>query len=148
MDLSVGEVAARAGVAPSAVRFYESKGLITSHRNSGNQRRFHRGALRRVAFIKVAQNVGLSLEDIAQALGELPHGEAVPTKADWQRLSESWRPRLDLQIERLKRLQDNLDGCIGCGCLSMDSCSLYNPEDRMRHTGTGAVKLEPLSDVN
>lgn len=146
MKLSVGEVAARAGVAPSAVRFYESKGLITSHRNAGNQRRFHRGVLRRVAFIKVAQNVGLSLDDIAQALDELPHGEAVPTKADWQRLSESWRPRLELQIERLTRLRDNLDGCIGCGCLSLESCALYNPDDRMRHVGTGAVKLEPLDD--
>ncbi|MFV8380116.1 redox-sensitive transcriptional activator SoxR [Corynebacterium hindlerae] len=148
MELSVGEVAARAGVAPSAVRFYESKGLIASHRNAGNQRRFKRSVLRRVAFIKVAQNVRLSLDDIAQALAELPHGEAVPTKADWQRLSESWRPRLDLQIERLKRLRDYLDSCIGCGCLSLESCSLYNPEDRLQHVGTGAVKLEPLSDEN
>lgn len=147
MELSVGEVASRAGVAPSAVRFYESKGLITSHRNAGNQRRFDRSVLRRVAFIKVAQNVGLSLDDIAEALNELPHGEAVPTKEDWQRLSGAWRPRLDLQIERLKRLRDNLDGCIGCGCLSLKSCALYNPEDRMRHVGTGAVKLEPLSDA-
>ncbi|AKK03108.1 redox-sensitive transcriptional activator SoxR [Corynebacterium epidermidicanis] len=146
MELSVGEVAQRAGVNPSAIRFYEAKGLITSHRNSGNQRRFDRSVLRRVSFILVAQRVGLSLGEIAAALETLPHGEAAPTKADWQRLSEAWRPRLELQIEILRRLKDNLDGCIGCGCLSLDSCALYNPDDELAELGSGAVKLDPLKD--
>lgn len=140
--LTIGEVARRSGVATSALRYYESRGLITAERTSGNQRRYARAVLRRVAFIRAAQRVGLGLEEIAAALDTLPEGRT-PTKADWQRLSASWRPRLDEQIERLERLRDDLAGCIGCGCLSLESCALYNPDDALAARGTGAVVLEP-----
>uniref|UniRef100_UPI00286D82F1 redox-sensitive transcriptional activator SoxR n=1 Tax=Nocardioides sp. TaxID=35761 RepID=UPI00286D82F1 len=118
MVLTIGDLAARSGVAPSALRFYEERGLIASTRNSGNQRRYHQAVLRRVAFIRTAQRVGLSLEDIGAALATLPDNRT-PTKADWTRLSRAWRGRLDEQIERIERLRDRLDGCIGCGCLSL-----------------------------
>ena len=150
MDLlTIGEVAERTGVAPSALRFYESKGLIASERSDGNQRRFHRDMLRRISFIKVAQNVGLSLDDIADALATLPGGRT-PTKEDWSRLSRSWGPVLDEQIAVLQRLRAKLDGCIGCGCLSMRTCHLYNPDDAAASLGPGprwVLTDDDLSDV-
>ena len=134
--LTIGEVAERTGLAPSALRFYESKGLIHSERSDGNQRRFHRDMLRRISFIRVAQNVGLSLEDIASALATLPDNRT-PTKEDWSRLSRSWGPVLDEQIAMLQRLRDKLDSCIGCGCLSLKTCHLYNPDDVAASLGPG-----------
>lgn len=140
--LTIGHLAERAGVATSAIRFYESRGLIHSVRTTGNQRRYEQATLRRVAFIRTAQRVGLSLEEIAEALATLPDNRT-PTKADWSRLSRTWRPRLDEQIERLERLRDKLDGCIGCGCLSLRTCALNNPDDEVAPRGPGAVFLEP-----
>ena len=140
--LTIGELAERSGVATSALRYYEAQGLIESERTSGNQRRFRRATLRRVAFIRSAQRVGLTLDEISDALATLPEGRT-PTKADWARLSKGWRPRLDAQIERLERLRDKLDGCIGCGCLSLRMCALSNPEDEVAPRGPGAVFLEP-----
>ncbi|HET9758330.1 MAG TPA: redox-sensitive transcriptional activator SoxR [Nocardioidaceae bacterium] len=140
--LTIGELAERSGVATSALRYYEAQGLIESERTSGNQRRFRRATLRRVAFIRSAQRVGLTLDEISDALATLPEGRT-PTKADWARLSKGWRPRLDAQIERLERLRDKLDGCIGCGCLSLRTCALSNPEDEVAPRGPGAVFLEP-----
>ena len=140
--ITIGELSERSGVAPSALRFYEAQGVITSTRTSGNQRRFERSTLRRVAFIRSAQRVGLSLEEITAALATLP-GNRTPTKADWARLSKDWRPRIDEQIERLTRLRDQLDNCIGCGCLSLNRCSLQNPDDVLSRYGPGAVNLEP-----
>ena len=116
--LTIGEMAERSGVAPSALRYYESQGLISSTRTTGNQRRYERATLRRVSFIRSAQRVGLSLEEITEALSTLPGGRT-PTKADWSRLSASWRGRINDQIDRLERLRDRLDSCIGCGCLSL-----------------------------
>ncbi len=143
--LTIGELAERAGVATSALRYYEAQGLITATRTTGNQRRYERATLRRVSFIRSAQRVGLSLEEITTALGTLPGGRT-PTRADWTRLSNSWRARIDDQIERLERLRDRLDSCIGCGCLSLDRCALSNPDDTVRGRGPGAVYLEPSSD--
>ena len=140
--LTIGHLAERAGVATSAIRFYEARGLLSSARTTGNQRRYPQAALRRVAFIRTAQRVGLSLDEVAAALATLPEDHA-PTKADWSRLSRAWRPRLDEQIERLERLRDKLDGCIGCGCLSLRSCALNNPDDEVAPRGPGAVFLEP-----
>jgi MerR family redox-sensitive transcriptional activator SoxR len=134
--LTIGDVAARTGVATSALRFYEREGLIAAQRSDGGQRRFHREVLRRVAFIRVAQRVGLTLDEIRDALAELPRDRA-PTKADWARLSRSWRPRLDDQIAVLERLRDDLTSCIGCGCLSLKACALYNPSDAAATLGTG-----------
>ncbi|HET8718359.1 MAG TPA: redox-sensitive transcriptional activator SoxR [Nocardioidaceae bacterium] len=141
-SLTVGQLAERSGVAPSALRFYESQGLIHAERTAGNQRRYPRPTLRRVAFIRSAQRVGLSLEEIAEALATLPENRT-PTKADWARLSRGWRPRIDAQIERLERLRDKLDGCIGCGCLSLRRCALSNPDDAEATRGPGAVFLDP-----
>jgi MerR family transcriptional regulator, redox-sensitive transcriptional activator SoxR len=141
-NLTIGELSARSGVAPSALRYYEDQGLIQSERTSGNQRRYRRMALRRVAFIRSAQRVGLTLDEIAEALATLPEGRT-PTKADWSRLSREWRPRIDAQIERLERLRAKLDGCIGCGCLSLRTCSLNNPDDEVAARGPGAVFLQP-----
>ena len=143
--LTIGEMAERAGVATSALRYYEAQGLIRADRTTGNQRRYERTTLRRVAFIRSAQRVGLSLEEITAALGTLPDGRT-PTKADWARLSAAWRGRIDDQIDRLERLRDRLDSCIGCGCLSLDRCSLSNPDDQVRARGPGAVYLEPSAD--
>lgn len=134
--LSIGEMAQRTGVAPSALRFYESEGLIGSTRTAGGQRRYPRSVLRRVAFVRVAQRVGLTLEEIREALATLP-ASRTPTKADWARLSASWRPRLDEQIKVLERLRDELSSCIGCGCLSLRECALYNPSDRAAVSGPG-----------
>ena len=142
--LTIGDVAARSGLAPSAIRFYETHGLVSSERTAGNQRRFRRSTLRRLAFIRSAQRVGLSLEEITAALSTLPAGRT-PTRTDWARLSENWRPRIDEQIERLIKLRDQLDSCIGCGCLSLQRCALQNPEDKAAATGNGARYLEPVS---
>jgi MerR family redox-sensitive transcriptional activator SoxR len=143
--LTIGELAERSGVATSALRFYESQQLIFSTRTSGNQRRYERATLRRVAFIRSAQRVGLSLEEITAALRTLPGGRT-PTKADWTRLSRQWRGRINEQIERLERLRDRLDSCIGCGCLSLQRCSLQNPDDVVSSRGPGAAYLEPAGD--
>ncbi len=140
--MTIGQLAERSGVATSAIRFYESKGLIASERTTGNQRRYAKSTLRRVAFVRTAQRVGLSLEEIGDALSTLP-GNRTPTKADWHRLSKTWRPRLDEQIRRIELLRERLDGCIGCGCLSLRSCALINPGDAMAAYGPGAVRLEP-----
>ena len=140
--LTIGELAERSGVAPSALRYYESQHLITATRTTGNQRRYPRATLRRIAFVRSAQRVGLKLEEIAAALSTLPGGRT-PTKADWSRLSRDWRPRLDAQIRRLELLRDQLDSCIGCGCLSLARCQLSNPDDVIRDRGPGAVYLEP-----
>lgn len=135
-ELSIGAVAARSGVAVSALRFYEDKGLITSERTDGGQRRYHRDVLRRLAFISVAQRVGLRLDEIRDALDDLP-GNAGPAGEEWARLSASWRPMLDERIRLLEALRDDLDSCIGCGCLSLDRCALYNPGDRAQAIGAG-----------
>ncbi|POM23871.1 Redox-sensitive transcriptional activator SoxR [Actinomadura rubteroloni] len=139
-ELTVGQLAERSGVAVSALHFYESKGLIESRRTAGNQRRFARDALRRVAFIKVSQRVGIPLSDIRAALDTLPEGRT-PTAADWQRLSELWRADLDARIDQLRRLRDDLDDCIGCGCLSISRCALANPYDRLGDDGPGPRRL-------
>jgi MerR family transcriptional regulator, redox-sensitive transcriptional activator SoxR len=136
--LTVGEVAARSGTAASALRYYESRGLIRSTRSGGNQRRYERGVLRRIAFIHAAQNVGLTLEEITEALMTLPN-ERTPTRADWSRLSRVWRQRLDDQIAALGKLRDGLDACIGCGCLSLKRCLVSNPDDIAARGGPGAV---------
>lgn len=141
-ELTVGEVAARSGVAVSAIHFYEMKGLIRSRRNSGNQRRYPREILRRVAVIKVAQRIGMPLAVISEALSTLPDGRT-PTAADWRRLSALWKRGLDERIERLTRLRDSLSGCIGCGCLSLRVCPLRNPEDRLSEQGCGPRLLDP-----
>lgn len=138
--LTIGEVAARAGVATSALRFYEAEHLITATRNGGGQRRYQRDVLRRVAFIRIAQRVGLTLDEIRTALAELPDART-PTPADWQRLSRHWRHRLDEQIAMLERLRDDLSSCIGCGCLSFKACHLYNPADGAARLGAGARYL-------
>jgi MerR family redox-sensitive transcriptional activator SoxR len=140
MLMTIGEVAERAGVATSALRFYESEGLIESTRSGGNQRRYHRDVLRRVAFVRAAQRVGLSLDEIRRALGSLPDGRT-PTSKDWERLSRSWRPVLDARIAELQALRDRLDGCIGCGCLSLRACQLANPHDVAAAAGPGARYL-------
>jgi MerR family redox-sensitive transcriptional activator SoxR len=140
LSLSVGEVAQRSGVPVSTLHFYESKGLITSGRTEGNQRRYARDVLRRVAFIRVAQRVGIALADIAAALDSLPTAVA-PTRDDWSRLSSSWRADLDERIAQLRKLRDTLDDCIGCGCLSIDRCRLRNPYDKLSAEGSGAQRL-------
>ena len=141
-ELTIGELSERSGVATSALRFYEERGLIGSRRTTGNQRRYAKATLRRVAFIRTAQRVGLTLEEVSEALATLPQGRT-PTKADWARLSRSWRPRLDEQIRRIELLRDRLDGCIGCGCLSLRTCTLVNPGDVLAEQGPGAVRLRP-----
>ncbi len=139
--LSVGELAARSGVAVSALHFYERQGLIHGGRNAGNQRRYGREVLRRVAIIKVAQRAGIPLASIREALDTLPDGRT-PTTADWTRLSRRWRAELDARIDQLTRLRDQLDGCIGCGCLSLKACPLRNPDDVAGARGPGAQYLE------
>lgn len=134
--LTVGEVAARSGVAVTALHFYETKGLIKSQRNAGNQRRYGREVLRRVALIKVAQRLGIPLAQIGDALQMLPDDRA-PSAADWKILSERWRKELDERIEQLLLLRDRLDGCIGCGCLSMEACPLRNHGDVLGEQGPG-----------
>ena len=133
-------VAERSGVSVPTLHFYEQQGLITSERTPGNQRRYHRDVLRRIAFIRAAQRVGISLAEIAAALATLPR-ERTPTARDWARLSSHWRASLDQRIARLEQLRDTLDGCIGCGCLSLDACALFNPDDELSAFGTGAVRF-------
>ncbi|MGH1440644.1 MAG: redox-sensitive transcriptional activator SoxR [Cellvibrionaceae bacterium] len=140
LELSVGMVAKRSGVAISAIHFYESKGLIKSQRNQGNQRRYHQDVLRRIAVIKVAQKVGISLQEIAESFKRLPN-ERTPTKKDWDSMSRKWKKDLELKIQLLKHLQNDLTGCIGCGCLSIDSCPLRNPNDSLSSKGNGPVLL-------
>ena len=138
--LTIGELAARSGVAPSALRYYERLGLIWAERSGGNQRRYEPATLRRVAFIRIAAQVGLPLAEIGQAMHSLPDART-PTKADWERLSRRWRSRLEEQIALLERLRDNLTGCIGCGCLSLKACALSNPEDLLAATGSGPRRI-------
>lgn len=138
----VGEVAARSGVAVSAIRFYETKGLTRGWRTIGNQRRYPRVVLRRLGVIKVAQRVGIPLSDIRAALNSLPKG-CTPTEKDWAALSVRWRADLDDQIARLTRLRNELSNCIGCGCLSLNSCPLYKPGDRLAKQGPGPRLLDP-----
>lgn len=138
--LTVGEVAHRSGFAASALRYYERLGLLSAARTSGGQRRYERNVLRRLAFIRAARNVGLSLDEVAAALGQLP-GARTPNKADWTRLSRGWRERLNDQISALTALRDGLDSCIGCGCLSLRRCAISNADDRVAAGGPGAVFL-------
>ena len=137
----VGRVAERAGVSVSTLHFYERKGLISSHRNAANQRRYHADVLRRIAVIKAAQKLGLSLEEIQCAFASLPE-HRTPTVADWARLSATWRDLLNERIAYLQRLRDNLNGCIGCGCLSLKACPIYNDNDYLGNTACGAVLLQ------
>lgn len=139
-ELTVGQVSARSGAAVSALHFYEAKGLIGSRRTSGNQRRYGRDTLRRVAFIRAAQRVGIPLATIRDALAELPE-ERTPNREDWARLSEAWRSELDQRISQLSRLRDHLTDCIGCGCLSLETCVLSNPDDAVGEQLTGSRLL-------
>ncbi|MER6995123.1 redox-sensitive transcriptional activator SoxR [Streptomyces sp. NPDC000410] len=139
-EATVGELAERSGVAPSALRFYEREGLIKSRRTSGNQRRYSRDTLRRVAFIRTSQRLGIPLATIREVLGLLPD-DRTPTREDWARISECWREDLDKRIRTLERLRDNLTDCIGCGCLSIDRCVLSNPADELASHGPGPRRL-------
>lgn len=134
--LTIGALSERTGVSASALRFYEAEGLIHATRSSAGQRRYARETLRRVSFLRVAQQVGLSLDEIRTALASLPENRT-PNERDWHRLSTSWRPRINSQIAVLERLRDRLDGCIGCGCLSLRVCQLLNPDDRVARRGPG-----------
>ena len=144
--LSVGEVARRSGVAISAVHFYERRGLIAGWRSGGNQRRYERAVLRRIAIIKVAQRLGIPLAEIGARLAALP-ADRTPGKADWARLAAGWRGDLDRRIAQLVRLRDSLDGCIGCGCLSVESCPLRNPGDALAAQGPGPHYLDPARPI-
>ncbi|MFC3494332.1 redox-sensitive transcriptional activator SoxR [Glycomyces rhizosphaerae] len=142
--LAIGDFAARAGVTTSAMRYYESLDLIRSMRTGGNQRRYRRAELRRVAFIRAARSIGLSLDEIKETLDRLPD-KRIPDRADWQRLSAEWSRRIDDRIAHLRGLQEDLDGCIGCGCLSIDKCTIYNREDALAEEGAGPVRgFKPL----
>ncbi|MGH8890070.1 MAG: redox-sensitive transcriptional activator SoxR [Acidothermaceae bacterium] len=143
--LTIGELAERSGVATSTLRYYDRLGLIPAARSSGNQRRYPRSALRRVSFVRVAQRVGVSLEEVAEALATLPN-DRTPTKADWERLSRHWHQRLDERIAMLVRLRERLTGCIGCGCLSLRTCRLYNPDDSLAETGAGPRRILSAED--
>jgi MerR family redox-sensitive transcriptional activator SoxR len=134
--LTIGELSDRSGVPHSALRFYETEGLLHSSRTEGGQRRYHRDALRRVGFVRVAQEVGLTLVEIREALSSLPE-ERTPTEKDWARLAESWQPRIDHQIRVLERLRDRLSACIGCGCLSLKVCRIVNADDKVSVRGPG-----------
>lgn len=134
--LTIGALAQRAGVATSAVRFYEAQGLLRGSRTAGNQRRYAKETLRRVAFIRIAQGVGLSLDEVRAALATLPE-QRTPTPADWARLSRAWKPLIEARIAALAALRDQLDSCIGCGCLSLKTCKLYNPADSAARLGSG-----------
>lgn len=136
-----GKVAQRSGVSVATLHFYEDKGLIRSWRNAGNQRRYKADVMRRIAVVKAAQKVGISLEQIREALATLPD-ERTPTQKDWERLSKQWRAVLDEKIAYLTRLRDTFTGCIGCGCLSMKNCPIYNEGDKLAEEGPGAVILE------
>ena len=139
-ELSIGDVAERSGIAPSALRFYERRGLVASVRTDGNQRRYDRAVLRRLAFIQAGRAAGISLERIGSALGTLP-ASRTPSRRDWERLSNRWRDDLDARIETLQALRERLTTCIGCGCLSIDRCELLNPDDEAAARGAGAHYL-------
>lgn len=139
-ELTIGQLAARSGVAVTALRFYERKGLIRSDRTGGNQRRYPRDTLRRIGVIQVAQRVGIPLGTVAKALQSLPD-ERTPTREDWEGMSEAWHQELEARIDQLVRLRDRLTDCIGCGCLSIDACLLRNRDDRLGDTGTGPRRL-------
>lgn len=146
-NLTIGQLAERTGLAVSAIRFYESRGLVSPGRNAGGQRRFARADLRRLSFVMVLQQLGYTIAEIRACLDDLPEGRA-PTKRDWTRISRAMRADLDRRIETMTRLRDRLDGCIGCGCLSLKSCALYNPKDRAESLGTGAqfvLRDDPFS---
>lgn len=138
--LTIGEVVERSGFAASALRYYEREGLVAATRSGGGQRRYERSVLRRLAFIRAARSIGLGLEEVRAALDQLPAGRT-PTRADWTRMSRSWRSRLDEQIDALEKLRDGLDSCIGCGCLSLQRCRLSNPGDVAARSGPGAAYL-------
>ncbi|BBG00034.1 redox-sensitive transcriptional activator SoxR [Pseudonocardia saturnea] len=140
--LTIGEIVERSGFPHSALRYYEREGLIAASRTSGGQRRYRRSVLRRLAFVRAARSLGIGLDEVRAALDSLP-AERTPTRADWSRLSKAWRNRLDEQIDALTALRDGLDGCIGCGCLSMTTCRLVNPEDAAAVQGDGARRLPP-----
>jgi MerR family redox-sensitive transcriptional activator SoxR len=140
--LTIGELAARSGTRTSALRFYEAKGLISAIRSGGGHRRYPRSTLRRVAFVRAGREIGLSIDEIRRSLATLPP-DRTPTRADWARLSRSWRHHLDTRIHYLERLRDDLTSCIGCGCLSLTSCRLQNRDDEMARTGNGARLLLP-----
>jgi len=144
-NLTVGKVAKRCGVKVSTLHFYEQKGLISSWRNTGNQRRYKPDVIRRIAVIKAAQKMGISLEKTKQALDQLPD-KRTPTAKDWEKLSTFWRDELNSRIDYLQRLRDSLTGCIGCGCLSMKNCPIYNRDDKLGAEGSGAVILERPSE--
>src|ERR1043165_7258145 len=139
-ELTVGELARRAGVAVSTLHFYEAKGLITSRRTAGNQRRFRRDTLRRIAFIRIGPRGGVPLSTIAEVLDQLPDGR-VPTRADWAKLSEMWRTELDARIEQMLQLRDDFTDWVGCGCLSLDRCALANKDDHLAAQGPGPRRL-------
>ncbi|MEH0975086.1 redox-sensitive transcriptional activator SoxR [Micromonospora sp. CPCC 205546] len=141
-SLTIGQLSIRSGVAPSALRYYERLGLIRAERTGGNQRRYARTELRRVAFVRISQQVGISLEEIREALDSLP-ASRVPTAEDWARLSLTWRERLNEKIRLMTKLRDDLDGCIGCGCLSLQRCTLNNPGDSLAGEGPGARLVLP-----
>ena len=148
--LTIGEVASRTGLAVSAIRYYDDEGLVSARRTPGGKRMFIRSDIRRLSFILIAQRMGFSLEEIRAQLKQLPL-ERTPTKRDWEKISRGFRARLDARIGMLERLRDRLDGCIGCGCLSLDACKLYNPDDRASRTGTGPrlvvqKSIEPSPD--
>jgi MerR family redox-sensitive transcriptional activator SoxR len=144
-ELTVGQLADRSGASVSALRFYERQGLISSRRTTGNQRRYRRDTLRRVALIRIAQRVGIPLAEIRDALDQLPGGR-VPTRQDWERLSAHWRAALDDRIHRLQQLRDDFTDCVGCGCLSIDRCPLANPYDRLAAEGPGPRRLLGTAD--
>jgi MerR family transcriptional regulator, redox-sensitive transcriptional activator SoxR len=140
-QLTIGDLSARSGVAPSALRFYEAEGLISAERTSGNQRRYPRATIRRVALVQAGRAAGIPLEQIRQALDTLP-SERTPSRRDWERLSRSWRSEIDQRIATLQALRDRLTTCIGCGCLSIDRCNLLNPDDEAATHGPGAHYLQ------
>lgn len=146
--LTIGEAAERSGVSTSTLRFYESRGLISAERTAGNQRRYHRSMLRRISVIRVAQNIGLTLQEISDALAELPDGRT-PTKRDWEKLAKQWRDKLDDRILQLERMRRYVTQCIGCGCLSLKICALYNQEDHAGSSGQGPrYVLDELPDFD
>ena len=134
--LSIGDLAVRTGLSVSAIRFYERKGLVTPDRNDGNQRRYEGSDIRRLSFILIAQQIGLTIDQIKDVMASLPEGRT-PTKADWSKISRRFRKTLDARIAMMQRMRDNLDGCIGCGCLSLKVCQLYNPADKAQRLGVG-----------
>ncbi|SFB89675.1 redox-sensitive transcriptional activator SoxR [Pseudoalteromonas denitrificans] len=140
-NLSVGYVAKRCGIKVSTLHFYETKGLIRSWRNQGNQRRYKRDVLRRISVIKAAQKIGITLDSIKQTFADLPN-ERTPCKGDWANLAKNWQKQLDTRIAYMQKLRDSVTGCIGCGCLSMENCPIYNPEDELANEGSGAVLLD------